>query len=75
MLILPLNNFPWVLNGILDAKVSLDRIQCFLELSDQDLHAYYTTGMETGDGTQPGMDAVGFCVEFPCEGWEENGEV
>ncbi|XP_038251340.1 ATP-binding cassette sub-family C member 10 [Dermochelys coriacea] len=43
MLILPLNNFPWVLNGILDAKVSLDRIQCFLELSDQDLHAYYTT--------------------------------
>ncbi|XP_029766919.1 multidrug resistance-associated protein 7 [Terrapene carolina triunguis] len=43
MLILPLNNFPWVLNGILDAKVSLDRIQRFLELSDQDLHAYYTT--------------------------------
>uniref|UniRef100_A0A8C3ILG1 ATP-binding cassette sub-family C member 10 n=1 Tax=Chrysemys picta bellii TaxID=8478 RepID=A0A8C3ILG1_CHRPI len=59
MLILPLNNFPWVLNGILDAKVSLDRIQRFLELSDQDLHAYYTTGMETGDGTQAGMDAVG----------------
>ncbi|XP_050807528.1 ATP-binding cassette sub-family C member 10 isoform X2 [Gopherus flavomarginatus] len=43
MLILPLNNFPWVLNGILDAKVSLDRIQHFLELSDQDLHAYYIT--------------------------------
>ncbi|XP_074920341.1 ATP-binding cassette sub-family C member 10 isoform X2 [Chelonoidis abingdonii] len=43
MLILPLNNFPWVLNGILDAKVSLDRIQRFLELSDQDLHTYYTT--------------------------------
>ncbi|XP_067399218.1 ATP-binding cassette sub-family C member 10 isoform X3 [Emydura macquarii macquarii] len=43
MLILPLNNFPWVLNGILEAKVSLDRIQRFLELSDQDLDAYYTT--------------------------------
>uniref|UniRef100_A0A8C6V259 ATP-binding cassette sub-family C member 10 n=1 Tax=Naja naja TaxID=35670 RepID=A0A8C6V259_NAJNA len=42
MLILPLNNFPWVLNGILEAKVSLDRIQHFLELTDQDLHAYYS---------------------------------
>ncbi|XP_077199113.1 ATP-binding cassette sub-family C member 10 isoform X2 [Paroedura picta] len=42
MLILPLNNFPWVLNGILEAKVSLDRIQHFLELSDQDLDAYYS---------------------------------
>uniref|UniRef100_A0A8B9GI39 Multidrug resistance-associated protein 7 n=1 Tax=Amazona collaria TaxID=241587 RepID=A0A8B9GI39_9PSIT len=27
MLILPLNSFPWVLNGTLEAKVSLDRIQ------------------------------------------------
>nr|XP_060609998.1 ATP-binding cassette sub-family C member 10 [Anolis sagrei ordinatus] len=42
MLILPLNNFPWVLNGILEAKVSLDRIQHFLELTDQDLDAYYS---------------------------------
>uniref|UniRef100_A0A8D2J1Z0 Multidrug resistance-associated protein 7 n=1 Tax=Varanus komodoensis TaxID=61221 RepID=A0A8D2J1Z0_VARKO len=42
MLILPLNNFPWVLNGLLEAKVSLDRIQHFLELSDQDLDAYYS---------------------------------
>uniref|UniRef100_A0A8C8RCD8 ATP-binding cassette sub-family C member 10 n=1 Tax=Pelusios castaneus TaxID=367368 RepID=A0A8C8RCD8_9SAUR len=41
LLILPLNNFPWVLNGILEAKVSLDRIQRFLELSDQDQDAYY----------------------------------
>ncbi|XP_074845820.1 ATP-binding cassette sub-family C member 10 isoform X4 [Carettochelys insculpta] len=47
MLILPLNVFPWVLNGILDAKVSLDRIQRFLELSDQDLDAYYTIGGPT----------------------------
>lgn len=44
MLILPLNNFPWVLNGILEAKVSLNRIQRFLELSDQDLAAYYSAG-------------------------------
>lgn len=44
MLILPLNNFPWVLNGILEAKVSLDRIQQFFELMDQDLEAYYALG-------------------------------
>uniref|UniRef100_A0A671NWY3 Multidrug resistance-associated protein 7-like n=1 Tax=Sinocyclocheilus anshuiensis TaxID=1608454 RepID=A0A671NWY3_9TELE len=37
MLILPLNAFPWVLNGTLEAKVSLDRIQRFLTLQDQDL--------------------------------------
>ena len=44
MLILPLNSFPWVLNGTLEAKVSLDRIQHFLELMDQDLEAYYALG-------------------------------
>lgn len=44
MLILPLNSFPWVLNGTLEAKVSLDRIQRFLELMDQDLEAYYALG-------------------------------
>ncbi|XP_078254928.1 ATP-binding cassette sub-family C member 10 [Rhinoraja longicauda] len=42
MLIMPLNNFPWVLNGIIQAKVSLDRIQHFLIFSDQDLTSYYT---------------------------------
>ncbi|XP_068177281.1 ATP-binding cassette sub-family C member 10 isoform X2 [Antennarius striatus] len=42
MLIVPLNSFPWVLNGILEAKVSLERIQCFFKLTDQDLQAYYT---------------------------------
>ncbi|XP_056590358.1 ATP-binding cassette sub-family C member 10 [Triplophysa dalaica] len=42
MLILPLNAFPWVLNGTLEAKVSLDRIQRFLTLQDQDLSVYYS---------------------------------
>uniref|UniRef100_A0A668AHU6 ATP-binding cassette, sub-family C (CFTR/MRP), member 10 n=1 Tax=Myripristis murdjan TaxID=586833 RepID=A0A668AHU6_9TELE len=41
MLILPLNSFPWVLNGVLEAKVSLERIQRFLKLANQDLQAYY----------------------------------
>lgn len=48
MLILPLNSFPWVLNAILEAKVSLDRIQQFFELMDQDLEAYYALGKGKG---------------------------
>ncbi|KAK2817485.1 hypothetical protein Q5P01_025676 [Channa striata] len=41
MLIFPLNSFPWVLNGILEAKVSLERIQRFFKLSNKDALAYY----------------------------------
>ncbi|XP_008282467.1 multidrug resistance-associated protein 7 [Stegastes partitus] len=41
MLIIPLNSFPWVLNGVLEAKVSLDRIQRFFNLTNQDLQGYY----------------------------------
>ncbi|XP_071060267.1 LOW QUALITY PROTEIN: ATP-binding cassette sub-family C member 10 [Pseudochaenichthys georgianus] len=41
MLIIPLNSFPWVLNSILEAKVSLERIQRFFKLTNQDLQAYY----------------------------------
>ena len=44
MLILPLNCFPWVLNGVLEAYVSLERIQRFVRLPNQDLQAYYSLG-------------------------------
>ncbi|NXD78404.1 MRP7 protein, partial [Halcyon senegalensis] len=57
MLILPLNSFPWVLNGILEAKVSLDRIQRFLELVDQDLQAYYA--LDSPSGTAAAMEMRG----------------
>ncbi|EDL23498.1 ATP-binding cassette sub-family C member 10 isoform mrp7A [Mus musculus] len=42
MLILPLNNFPWVINGLLESKVSLDRIQRFLDLPSYSPEAYYS---------------------------------
>lgn len=45
MLIVPLNSFPWVLNSILEAKVSLERIQRFFKLTNQDLQAYYAQGV------------------------------
>ncbi|NXK85455.1 MRP7 protein, partial [Formicarius rufipectus] len=60
MLILPLNAFPWVLNGTLEAKVSLDRIQHFLELMDQDLEAYYALDSPSGTATAVEMRCAAF---------------
>uniref|UniRef100_A0A8C8ZXC6 ATP-binding cassette sub-family C member 10 n=1 Tax=Prolemur simus TaxID=1328070 RepID=A0A8C8ZXC6_PROSS len=51
MLILPLNNFPWVINGLLEAKVSLDRIQRFLDLPNHNPQAYYSTDPPTEPST------------------------
>ncbi|XP_036624800.1 multidrug resistance-associated protein 7 isoform X2 [Trichosurus vulpecula] len=42
MLILPLNSFPWVIGGLLEATVSLERLQRFLDLPDHDPQAYYS---------------------------------
>ncbi|NXT74733.1 MRP7 protein, partial [Zapornia atra] len=60
MLILPLNSFPWVLNGTLEAKVSLDRIQRFLELADQDLEAYYALDSPSGTANAMEMQCAAF---------------
>ncbi|XP_032911459.1 ATP-binding cassette sub-family C member 10 isoform X3 [Catharus ustulatus] len=60
MLILPLNSFPWVLNAILEAKVSLDRIQQFFELMDQDLEAYYALDSPSDTATAMEMQCAAF---------------
>ncbi|XP_060803806.1 uncharacterized protein LOC106135400 [Amyelois transitella] len=41
MLIAPLNAFPWVLNGLTEAWVSIKRIQKYLDLPDMDSERYY----------------------------------
>lgn len=41
MLISPLNAFPWVLNGLVEAWVSVSRVQKLLSLSDLDMCEYY----------------------------------
>ncbi|RVE41407.1 hypothetical protein evm_013944 [Chilo suppressalis] len=41
MLIAPLNAFPWVLNGLTEAWVSMKRIQKLLDLPDSDSEEYY----------------------------------
>lgn len=42
MLISPLNAFPWVLNGLVEAWVSVQRLQGFLVMDDLDLRNYYS---------------------------------
>ncbi|XP_077876096.1 ATP-binding cassette sub-family C member 10 isoform X3 [Ictidomys tridecemlineatus] len=51
MLIFPLNNFPWVINGLLEAKVSLVRIQRFLDLPNHNPQAYYSSDPPTEPST------------------------
>ncbi|XP_064600962.1 ATP-binding cassette sub-family C member 10-like [Liolophura sinensis] len=41
MLISPLNAFPWVLNGLMEASVSLKRVQAFVQLKESQLDTYY----------------------------------
>ena len=41
ILISPLNAFPWVINGLMEAWVSLKRLQAFANLREQDWSKYY----------------------------------
>ena len=42
ILISPLNAFPWVINGLMEAWVSTKRIQAFLKLGELDWDKYYS---------------------------------
>ena len=51
ILIMPLNSFPWVINGLVEAWVSIKRLQKYIELQEQDLHQYYTLPLyQSGKG-------------------------
>lgn len=41
LLISPLNAFPWVINGLVEAYVSLKRVQRFMDVEPIDLNEYY----------------------------------
>lgn len=41
LLIGPLNAFPWILNGLMEAFVSLKRVQELIDLENLDLSSYY----------------------------------
>ena len=70
MLIGPLNSFPWVLNGLVEAWVSLKRIQEFLLLPEIDVTSYYITSgyhdssdvVSISNGTFAWSEAGGECI-------------
>lgn len=43
LLIAPLNAFPWVINGLVEANVSLKRVQRFLDVEITSIENYYET--------------------------------
>lgn len=43
LLISPLNAFPWVINGLVEAHVSLKRVQRFINVQPTYLDEYYDT--------------------------------
>ncbi|KAK2918532.1 ATP-binding cassette sub-family C member 10 [Channa argus] len=74
MLIVPLNCFPWVLNGILEAKVSLERIQRFFKLNNKDVLAYYALVSPEDGQTSVLLSRGTFSWQGPnTEGETENG--
>ncbi|KAJ1360543.1 Multidrug resistance-associated protein 7 [Parelaphostrongylus tenuis] len=62
ILIMPLNAFPWVLNGIVEALVSLRRLQRLFNLNSFDVHDVYelsedeNTLLDVKEGTFIGED-------------------
>lgn len=72
MLIIPLNSFPWVLNGVLEAKVSLERIQRFFKVINQDLQAYYALVSPEGSQTSILLSQGAFSWQGPNSGDQNN---
>jgi len=59
-LVPPLNAFPWVINTLMEAWVSIRRINRFLQLSELDLIHYYHRGGEATptSGEEEGVEAT-----------------
>ncbi|CAK9830297.1 ATP-binding cassette sub-family C member 10 [Anthophora retusa] len=70
MLIAPLNAFPWVLNGLTEAWVSLKRIQRILDLSDSDMSSYYS---ESSSDVDLMLQNLTLSINTRETGTEQNG--
>ncbi|XP_017097826.2 ATP-binding cassette sub-family C member 10 [Drosophila bipectinata] len=57
MLIGPLNAFPWVLNGLIEAWVSIKRVQQLMDVPNLDYSSYYNPIMRGSGGLVAGEDA------------------
>lgn len=49
MLIFPLNVFPWVINGLIEAWVSLNRVNRFLMQEELDWHEFYSSNIDDSE--------------------------
>lgn len=56
MLTGPLNAFPWVLNGLIEAGVSIKRVEQFLSLPEFNPELYFTKKYEMAE-EEPGQDS------------------
>ena len=58
MLIFPLNVFPWVINGLIEAWVSLKRVNRFLKLEELDWQEFYSSNIEDVEADSGAMMVV-----------------
>ncbi|XP_017854480.1 multidrug resistance-associated protein 7 [Drosophila busckii] len=58
MLIGPLNAFPWVLNGLIEAWVSLNRVQQLLDVPNLDYASYYNPIMRSSAASSTDTPSV-----------------
>uniref|UniRef100_A0A1L8DUP1 ABC-type xenobiotic transporter n=1 Tax=Nyssomyia neivai TaxID=330878 RepID=A0A1L8DUP1_9DIPT len=76
MLISPLNAFPWVLNGLAEAWVSLKRVQELMALPNVDLTQFYTPVETTKVKERPVVLAVeGASFDFECTRRRDGNEI
>lgn len=74
ILISPLNAFPWVINGLMEAWVSTKRVQRFLQLDELDWSKYYHLQCNNGGRQFEDNNSLSCCpkgnkdVDAPCGG-------
>ncbi|KAL5483667.1 hypothetical protein EMCRGX_G020072 [Ephydatia muelleri] len=74
VLISPLNAFPWVINGLMEARVSVKRVQAYLNLPELDLsHYFVTNGMDQFGSEAVGVRNGSFCWRI--QDCQEDGDV
>ena len=79
ILISPLNAFPWVINGLMEAWVSTKRVQQFLQLDELDWSTYYHLQCNNGrrlfeDDNNLSATKVNNDIGAPC-GSNDGGEI
>ena len=55
MLISPLNAFPWVVNGLMEAWISMDRLEKYANLPTFTMLDYYDDDVDSGNLIENGI--------------------